>query len=138
MPNERIQEALSHLRDEWPLRVLLSALADRVAELAALLGRAEAQNLPPEFLTRIRAIEEEMGELSRLRQRPPLPKKGKQEGRCTTFPCFKGHPIPRHPGKLWPRRRGRSGKPGRWPEAHQKRNLPRGSAGSCYLAGQVL
>ena len=37
MPNEKIHEALSHLRDEWPLRVLLSALAERVAELAALV-----------------------------------------------------------------------------------------------------
>jgi len=66
MPNERIHEALSHLRDEWPLRVLLSALAEKVAELADLLGRAGAQNLPLEFGTRIRPIEEERHELSRL------------------------------------------------------------------------
>jgi hypothetical protein len=75
MPSEKIHEALSHLQDDWPLRVLLSALAEGVAELAALLGRAEAQKLPPEFLTRIQAIEEEMHELSRLCQTPPLPKK---------------------------------------------------------------
>jgi hypothetical protein len=60
MPSEKIQEALSRLQDDWPLRVLLSALAEGVAELAALLSQAEAQKLPPEFLTRIRAIEEEM------------------------------------------------------------------------------
>ena len=60
MPSEKIQEALSHLQDDWPLRVLLSALAERVAELAALLGQAEAQKLPLEFLARLRAVEEEM------------------------------------------------------------------------------
>jgi len=38
MAQERITEALSHLQDDWPLRVLLSALAEGVAELAALLG----------------------------------------------------------------------------------------------------
>jgi hypothetical protein len=76
MPSEKIQEALSHLQDDWPLRVLLSALAERVAELAALLGQAEAQKLPPEFLTRIRAIEEEIHALPRLRQNPPLPRMG--------------------------------------------------------------
>jgi hypothetical protein len=46
MPSEKIQEALSHLQDDWPLRVLLSALAEGVAELAALLGQAEAQKNP--------------------------------------------------------------------------------------------
>jgi hypothetical protein len=60
MPSEKIQEALSHLQDDWPLRVILSALAEGVAELAALLGQAEAQKLPPEFRTRIRTVEEEM------------------------------------------------------------------------------
>jgi len=88
MPNERIHEALSHLRDEWPLRVLLSALAERVAELAALLGRAEAQNLPPEFLTRIRAIEEEMRELSLLCQRPPAPEGRRKKKKVEDLPLF--------------------------------------------------
>jgi len=46
MPSEKIREALSHLQDDWPLRVLLSALAEGVAELAALLGQAEAQKNP--------------------------------------------------------------------------------------------
>jgi hypothetical protein len=76
MSSEKIREALSHFQDDWPLRVLLSALAEGVAELAALLGQAEAQKLPPEFLTRIQAIEEEMHELSRLCQNPPLPRMG--------------------------------------------------------------
>ena len=88
MPNKRINEALSHLRDEWPLRVLLSALAERVAELAALLGRAEAQNLPPEFLTRIRAIEEEMRELSLLCQRPPAPEGMRKRKKVEDLPLF--------------------------------------------------
>jgi hypothetical protein len=87
MAQERISEALSHLRDDWPLRVLLSALAERVAELAALLGKAEAQKLPPEFPTRIRAIEEEMHELSRLCQTPPLPKMGNRR-KVDTLPLF--------------------------------------------------
>jgi len=87
MPSEKIQEALSHLQDDWPLRVLLSALAEGVAELAALLGRAEAQELPPEFLTRIRAIEEEMHELSRLCQTPPLPKMGNRR-KVDNLPLF--------------------------------------------------
>jgi hypothetical protein len=68
MAQERISETLSHLRDDWPIRVLLSTLAEGIAELAALLGQAEPQKLPPEFLTRIRAIEEEMHELF-----PPVP-----------------------------------------------------------------
>jgi hypothetical protein len=68
-------EALSYLRDEWPLRVLFSVLAEGVAELAA----AEAQRLPPEFLTRIKAIEEEMLELSRLCQSPPLARRNKRK-----------------------------------------------------------
>jgi hypothetical protein len=46
MPSEKIHEALSYLQDGWPLRVLLSALAEGVAELAALLGQAEAQKNP--------------------------------------------------------------------------------------------
>jgi hypothetical protein len=88
MPSEKIQEALSHLQDDWPVRVLLSALAERIAELAALLGQAEAQKLPPEFLTRIRAIEEEMHELSRLCQTPPLPKKHAERRNVDDLPLF--------------------------------------------------
>jgi hypothetical protein len=87
MPSEKIREALSYLQDDWPLRVLLSALAERVAELAALLGQAEAQKLPPEFLTRIRAIEEEMHALSRLCQTPPLPKMGNRR-KVDNLPLF--------------------------------------------------
>jgi len=87
MPSEKIQEALSHLQDEWPIRVLLSALAEGVAELAALLGQAEAQKLPPEFRTRIRAIEEEMHELSRLCQNPPLPRMGNRR-KVDSLPLF--------------------------------------------------
>jgi len=87
MPSEKIQEALSHLQDDWPIRVLLSALAERVAELAALLGRAEAQKLPPEFLTRIRAIEEEMHALSRLCQNPPRPEMGNRR-KVDSLPLF--------------------------------------------------
>lgn len=91
MPSEKIQEALSHLREEWPLRVLLSALAEGVAELAAILGRTEAPNLPPEFQTRIRAIEEEMRELSRLCQRPPPREgKGKSKKKVEDIPLFRG------------------------------------------------
>jgi len=88
MAQERISEALSHLRNDWPIRVLLSALAERVAELAAFLGRAEAQKLPPEFLTRIRAIEEEMHELSRLCQNPPLPHRGNARRKVDNLPLF--------------------------------------------------
>ena len=88
MPSEKIQEALSHLQDDWPIRVLLSALAEGVAELAALLGRAEAQKLPPEFRTRIRAIEEEMHELSRLCQTPPLPHRGTTRRNVDDLPLF--------------------------------------------------
>jgi hypothetical protein len=81
-------EALSHLRDDWLFRVVLSALAEGVAELAALLGRAEAQKLPPEFLTRIRAIEEEMHELSRLCQNPPLPPRHARRRNIDDLPLF--------------------------------------------------
>jgi hypothetical protein len=88
MTSEKIQEALSHLQDEWPLRVLLSALAERIAELAALLGRAEAQKLPPEFLTRIRTIEEEMHALSRLCQNPPLPQRHAKRRNVDDLPLF--------------------------------------------------
>jgi hypothetical protein len=88
MAQERISEALSHLRDDWPLRVLLSALAERVAELAALLRKAEAQKLPPEFPTRIRAIEEEMHALSRLCQTPPLPHRGNARRKVDNLPLF--------------------------------------------------
>jgi hypothetical protein len=88
MPSEKIQEALSHLQDDWPLRVLLSALAEGVAELAALLSQAEAQKLPPEFLTRIRAIEEEMHELFRLCQNPPLPPRHAKRRNVDDLPLF--------------------------------------------------
>jgi len=88
MPSEKIQEALSHFQDDWPIRVLLSALAEGVAELAALLGRAEAQKLPPEFRTRIRAIEEEMHELSRLCQTPPLPPTHDKRKNVDDLPLF--------------------------------------------------
>jgi hypothetical protein len=88
MPSEKIREALFYLQDDWPIRVLLSALAERVAELAALLGRAEAQKLSPEFLTRIRAIEEEMHALSRLCQTPPLPHRGNARRKVDNLPLF--------------------------------------------------
>jgi hypothetical protein len=88
MPSEKIQEALSYLQDDWPIRVLLSALAEGVAELAALLGRAEAQKLPPEFLTRIRTIEEEMHALSRLCQNPALPHRGTTRRKVDNLPLF--------------------------------------------------
>ena len=88
MPSEKIQEALSYLQDDWPLRVLLSALAEGIAELAALLGRAEAQKLPPEFRTRIQAIEEEMHALSRLCQTPPLPHRGTTRRKVDNLPLF--------------------------------------------------
>jgi hypothetical protein len=88
MAQEQINQALSHLRDDWPIRVLLSTLAERVAELAALLGKAEAQKLPPEFLTRIRAIEEEMHALSRLCQNPPLPQRHAKRGNVDDLPLF--------------------------------------------------
>ena len=88
MPSEKIQEALSHLQNDWPIRVLLSALAEGVAELAALLGQAEAQKLPPEFLTRIRAIEEEMHALSRLCQTPPLPPTHAKRRNVDDLPLF--------------------------------------------------
>ena len=88
MPSEKIREALSHFQDDWPLRVLLSALAEGVAELAALLGQAEAQKLPPEFLTRIRAIEEEMHALYHLCQTPPLPHRGTTRRKVDNLPLF--------------------------------------------------
>jgi len=88
MPSEKIQEALSYLQDDWPIRVLLSALAERVAELAALLSQAEAQKLPPEFRTRIQAIEEEMHELSRLCQTPPLPQEHAKRRNVDDLPLF--------------------------------------------------
>jgi len=88
MPSEKIREALSHLQDDWPLRVLLSALAEGVAELAALLGQAEVQKLPPEFRTRIRAIEEEMLAISRLGQNPPLPKRHAERRNVDDLPLF--------------------------------------------------
>jgi len=88
MPSEKIREALFYLQDDWPIRVLLSTLAERVAELAALLGRAEAQKLPPEFLTRIRAIEEEMHELSRLCQNQPLPRGKNATRKIDSLPLF--------------------------------------------------
>jgi hypothetical protein len=87
MPSEKIREALSHFQDDWPLRVLLSALAEGVAELAALLGRAEAQKLPPEFRTRIQAIEEEMHALSYLCQNPPRPEMGNRR-KVDSLPLF--------------------------------------------------
>jgi hypothetical protein len=89
MPSEKIREALSYLQDDWPLRVLLSALAERVAELAALLGQAEAQKLPPEFLTRIRAIEEEMHALPAYAKTRRDPKWGIEE-KSIVCRSFKG------------------------------------------------
>jgi len=88
MPSEKIQEALSHLQDDWPLRVILSALAEGVAELAALLRQAEVQKLPPEFRTRIRTIEEEMHALSRLCQTPPLPPTHDKRRNVDDLPLF--------------------------------------------------
>jgi hypothetical protein len=102
MPSEKIHEALSHLQDDWPLRVLLSALAERVAELAALLGQAEAQKLPPEFLTRIRAIEEEMHELSACAKPHRDPKWGIEE-KSITCPSFKNRLKKEFPRSSSPR-----------------------------------
>ena len=82
MSSEKIWEALSYLQDDWPIRVLLSTLAEGIAELAALLSQAEAQKLPPEFRTRIQAIEEEMHELSRLCQTPTATPRTCQEKEC--------------------------------------------------------
>jgi hypothetical protein len=88
MSSEKIREALFYLQDDWPIRVLLSTLAEGIAELAALLSQAEAQKLPPEFRTRIRAIEEEMHALSRLCQTPPLPHRGNARRKVDNLPLF--------------------------------------------------
>jgi hypothetical protein len=87
MSSEKIWEALFYLQDDWPIRVLLSTLAEGIAELAALLSQAEAQKLPPEFLTRIRTIEEEMHALSRLCQNPPRPEMGNRR-KVDSLPLF--------------------------------------------------
>jgi uncharacterized membrane protein len=64
-----------------------SVLAEGVAELGAIVGKAGAQRLSPEFLTRIKGIEEAMLELSKLCQSPPLAKRGNKR-KVDDLPLF--------------------------------------------------
>jgi hypothetical protein len=88
MAQERINEALSHLRDDWPIAGPPFDARGKGSRACRPLGRAEAQKLPPEFLTRIRAIEEEMHELSRLCQNPPLPPRHARRRNIDDLPLF--------------------------------------------------
>ncbi|MEM2614908.1 MAG: hypothetical protein QXO15_11915 [Nitrososphaerota archaeon] len=70
------------------MRVVLSALAEDTAEIAAILAQYSSRTLPPEMITRLHALEGELRELAQLCQVPsPSPKKnGKM--RIDEIPLF--------------------------------------------------
>ncbi|MEN3010448.1 MAG: hypothetical protein ABDI20_05645, partial [Candidatus Bipolaricaulaceae bacterium] len=72
MTQDRVREAVTALSEDLPVRVLVAALAENVAELAAVVARLGAKDLPPEFTGRLRAIEEDLRALARLCQAPPI------------------------------------------------------------------
>jgi len=88
MSQERIRECVAALKDELPLRILLAALCTNVAELAAITARLGYKDLPPEFLARLRAIEEDLQALARLCQVPPPSPKKNGKLRIDEIPLF--------------------------------------------------
>lgn len=73
MADPRVVEAVTGLRDDLHSRLLFSALAEDLAELCAILSLLGYKELPTELLTRLRALEAELREVSRLCRFPPLP-----------------------------------------------------------------
>ena len=88
MAQDRLREAVSALSEDLPLRILLSTLAQNVAELAAILSLYASWRIPPELVTRLRGIEAELLELSRLCQAPPSTTKRKEKVRISEIPLF--------------------------------------------------
>lgn len=77
MAPDRVKEAVSALSEDLPARILFAALAENVAELAALVAQLGYKDLPPELTGRLRAIEEDLRALARLCQAPPPKQDGK-------------------------------------------------------------
>ena len=88
MAQDRLREAVSALSEDLPLRILLSTLAQNGAELAAILSLYASWRIPPELVTRLRAIEAELRELSRLCQAPPSTPKRNEKVRISEIPLF--------------------------------------------------
>ncbi|MGC9018613.1 MAG: hypothetical protein ACP5LJ_02755 [Candidatus Bipolaricaulaceae bacterium] len=87
MPDPRVVEAVAGLCEDLPARLLFSVLAENLAEVCAILGRLGYKDLPPEFLTQLRAIEAEMQEIGRLCCFPPQPAR-KRRGQEVSLPLF--------------------------------------------------
>ena len=88
MAQDRLREAVSALAGELPVRVVLSALAEDTAEIAAILAQYGSRTLPPEMVTRLRALEGELRELARLCQVPPPSPKKNGKLRIDEIPLF--------------------------------------------------
>ena len=85
MAQERINEGLSHFRDEWPLRALLSTLA-KGGGARHPLGRAEAQKLPlvsiAEIGVELRKSAQKRGTIQETDRLLPSPKSLRRLLRC--------------------------------------------------------
>lgn len=92
MTQDRLREPVSALSEDLPLRILLSTLAQNVAELAAILSLYASWRIPPELVTRLRGIEAELLELSRLCQAPPSTPKGRKKCGSARSPSSMGPP----------------------------------------------
>ena len=73
MPNPKVEEGVLGLRDNLPARLLFANLADNLAEVCAILSLLGHRELPPELLSRLRAIEGDLREMSHLCRFPPVP-----------------------------------------------------------------
>ena len=88
MPNPKAEEGVLGLKDNLPARLLCANLADNLAEVCAILSLYASWRIPPELVTRLRAIEAELRELSRLCQAPPSTPKRNEKVRISEIPLF--------------------------------------------------
>jgi hypothetical protein len=72
MPNPKVVEAASGLRDDLPTRLLFSLLAQNLAEVCNIVSLLGQKDLPPVLLSRLKGIEAELLEMSHLCQFPPV------------------------------------------------------------------
>ena len=72
MPNPKVVEATFGLRDDLHTRLLFSLLAQSLAEVCQIMSVLGQKDLPPALLSRLKGIEAELLEMSRLCQFPPV------------------------------------------------------------------
>ncbi|MEM3658269.1 MAG: hypothetical protein QXQ66_07645 [Candidatus Hadarchaeum sp.] len=72
MANARVAEGVRGLAHDLSARLLFANLAENLAEVCAIVQVLGFRDLPPELLTRLRAIEADLREMRELCRFPPV------------------------------------------------------------------